>query len=313
MIAVLEAHGIPQITVTYIRHLLITMHGHTRQRDVLARVKEEMHSDQRAIDFLDELAVGADDYAAMLNPSHGKWSAYGEATRNHLSTIRFDLGVSQIHPMMFAVIRRFSIEEARKALRYFVACSVRFLIVGGRGGLLDENYAKAAHRVGTGEIKTANELARELDEIIPQDATFEVAFSEARVSTIRLVRYYLRVLENVARNESEPEFIPNSDREAIDLEHVLPEHPDKNWPNVEPEVAAAYYKRIGNMALIKHTQNTLAGNLPFDDKRPLLQGSSFLLTKSIANQPKWGVDEITTRQKELGRLAVKAWPRKPKA
>jgi hypothetical protein len=141
MIAVLEAHGIPQITVTYIRHLLITMHGHTRQRDVLARVKEEMYSEQRAIDFLDELAAGADDYAAMLNPSHGKWAAYGESTRSHLATIRFDLGVSQIHPLMFAVVRRFSIEEARKALRYFVACSVRFLIVGGRGGLLDENYA----------------------------------------------------------------------------------------------------------------------------------------------------------------------------
>jgi hypothetical protein len=77
MLAVLEVHGIPEITVTYIRHLLITIHGPTTLRDVLRTVKGEIHSEQRAIEFLDKLANSADDYAAMLIPTHANGRPMG--------------------------------------------------------------------------------------------------------------------------------------------------------------------------------------------------------------------------------------------
>ncbi len=48
------------------------------------------------------------------------------------------------------------------------------------------------------------------------------------------------------KKEPEPEFIPNEDR-VITLEHIIPKSPEDNWPEIEPEMAVAMYKRIGNM------------------------------------------------------------------
>jgi hypothetical protein len=54
---------------------------------------------------------------------------------------------------------------------HFERLSVRFLICGGRGRLLDRNYAIMAQKVGTGEIKTAQALATAMQDIVPTDNT----------------------------------------------------------------------------------------------------------------------------------------------
>jgi hypothetical protein len=212
---------------------------------------------------------------------------------------------------MFAVARHFDIPEAKKAFRLFVSWSVRFLVVGGRGGLLDRNYAQAAHKIASGQINSAKGLVTELNGIIPADRVFQEAFAEARVTQNTLARYYLRTLENQAKNEPEPELLPNEDQSIISLEHILPEHPDRNWPDLEPDLAHAHYKRIGNMILLQASQNSLAGNSPFATKKLVYQNSIYILTTNAADNEKWGVEEIVDRQRELAKLAVAAWSLKP--
>jgi len=308
MKGVLESLGIEEITVTYLRHLLITEYGPTRDREVLDRVKREIDSQQKSIEFLDKLATSATDYAAILNPNHKKWNDYGESTRRHILTINQHLRVEQIRPLVFAVAKHFAVKEAKKAFRLFVCWSVRFLIVGGRGGLLDRNYAVVAEQVGSKKIKTAKELVKAMQDVVPPDATFEAAFAEARVSQNFLARYYLRALELKAKQDPEPELIPNEEQEVINLEHILPENPDGNWPDIDPEVASAHYKRLGNMALLKASQNSIIGNSSFADKRPLLKASGYVLTAETATDRNWGIKEITERQKRLAALAVQTWP-----
>ena len=82
---------------------------------------------------------------------------------------------------MFAVAKNFGIQEAKRAFRLFVCWSVRFLVVGGRGGFLDTNYARVAHEVGKGNITTAKQLKDFMADVVPTDAVFEAAFAEARV------------------------------------------------------------------------------------------------------------------------------------
>ena len=120
-------------------------------------------------------------------------------------------------------MRHFSVKEAKRALRLFVFWSVRFLIVGGRGGLLDRNYSLRAQEVGNHTIKNADELAKAMADVVPSDALFEAAFAEARVSQVFLARYLLRALELKAKGDPEPENIPNDEENAINLEHVLPD------------------------------------------------------------------------------------------
>jgi hypothetical protein len=296
------------ITVTFLHHLLISKHGPMRERDVFDRVRQTVNNQNRAIEFLDEMADAAKDYAALLNPDSTKWNEYGTSTRNHLRTIIRDLRVEQIRPLMFAVARKFGTKEAQNAFKLFVYWSVRFLFVGGRGGVLDKLWGTRAHDVESGKVKTAKELVAAMGDSVPSDLLFETHFADARVSATHLARYYLRALELQVKEEKEPSYVPNDEETAINLEHILPESPQKGWSHLDEETATAYYKKIGNLVLLQAKANTDAGNGPFAEKKKILGASGFVLTREVAESKTWGVDEIKARQKRLAVLAVKTWP-----
>ena len=69
-----------------------------------------------------------------------------------------------------------------------------------------------------------------------------------------------------AKQDREPELIPNEDQEQINLEHILPENPAAEW-GVDDETAAACYKRLGNMVLLQATPNSTIGNLQFSERK----------------------------------------------
>jgi hypothetical protein len=223
-------------------------------------------------------------------------------------TINRDLRVEQIRPLLFAIAKHFSVQEAKAAIRLAVFWSVRFLIVGGRGGLLDRNYAQRAQEIASGKIKTAAALKTALADIIPSDALFEAGMAEARISQNVFARYLLRAMELKAKGEPAPENIPNDEENIINLEHILPENPDKNWPAIDSETASVMFKRLGNMVLLQAKKNVLVGNSKFDDKKPNLKSSAFLLTSQVADYPTWGATQIKERQTRLAALAVQTWP-----
>ena len=76
----------------------------------------------------------------------------------------------------------------------------------------------------------------------------------------------MRTLESTFLGEAEPEWVPNEDT-VITLEHVLPENPGKNWPDIEAAIHSTYYRRLGNMALLAATLNRDIGNDPFAEKK----------------------------------------------
>jgi hypothetical protein len=294
------------LTVTYVRHYWVTQHGPTKERELSKEIKEFVSGKQKAVDVAGELATSANDYVALLNSAHPKWNVYGGGTRKHVDIITRQLQVAQIRPLMFAVARYFDIKEGQKAFKLLVSLSVRFLIVGGRGGLLDRHYSMRAHDVGTGKIKAAKELAKAMTDIVPTDAEFEAAFAIARVSHTYLARYYLRALELQVKQDPEPEQVPNEEEEIINLEHVLPENPSSAW-KIDADTAAAAYKRIWNMVLLRAKTNVAIGNRSFKDKKLSYKQSGFILTQEVAG-PMWGLQEIADRQKRLAELAVKTWP-----
>lgn len=309
MLGVLESLGKDDITVTYLHHLLITKNGPTKEREVYDKIKNTINSEGRAIAFLDELADSANDYASLFNPEHKKWNDYGTSTRRHVQTIIRDLRVEQIRPLMFAVSKHFVVKEAKLAFKLFVFWSVRFLIVGGRGGLLDRNYALRAQEVGSGKIKTAQELERAMDDVVPNDAKFQAEFADVRLSHAYLARYLLRALELKRKDEPEPEFMPTDDEHVINLEHILPENPGVLWPAFDANTASVYYKRLGNMVILQAQKNSIIGNSSFEEKKPVLKDSAFILTSDVANYEDWTTAEIDARQKKLAELAVVTWPR----
>lgn len=130
----------------------------------------------------------------------------------------------------------------------------------------------------------------------------------ATVSNRKLARYYLRSMELAAKDEAEPWHIPNDDRTTINLEHVLPERPEGNWPQFGDDQAKLYYKRIGNLCLMRATENSGMRSEAFQVKKPVFAASPYVLTKQIAEATDWTAADISERQKTLAGIAVKTWP-----
>lgn len=141
------------------------------------------------------------------------------------------------------------------------------------------------------------------------DREFVEAFSRARVSKTSLARYILRELEHVASPKREEAEWVNADPQQITLEHILPRTlPSEGWEKFKPESHVESRTLLGNLCLLKRSENNGMPNDSFDVKRTIYGKSSFKLTSDVADSPNWSPQVIAERQRVMALLALKAWP-----
>ena len=70
----LDAMDDDEVTINFLRHLLISIHGYIREKDVLEKVRDSVRGRASAIELLDTLSSAARDYVAIQIPTHQKWS-----------------------------------------------------------------------------------------------------------------------------------------------------------------------------------------------------------------------------------------------
>ena len=307
MAAVLESLGKEDgDIVDYIRYFWITTHGPTRVNDLFDHIKNEVNSEATAISWISTLEVRSNDYAAILTPSHDRWSKSHQEVKATIDTLRY-LGVSQIRPLLLAAIGIFSEKELKLLFKAAVNWSVRCLISGVPSGTLEGHYSRSAKKVTDRKIHKVTELSTEMAAIIPNDEAFKSAFLNVSVPTASLARYYLRRLQIEKDKSPEPQYTP-SDGTGVTLEHILPQKPGAEWSQIPPEEAKAIYNRLGNQALLAGSVNSKIGNVGFAAKKVALAASPFSLTSSVAESSNWDVKMIAKRQAELAELALQAWP-----
>jgi hypothetical protein len=304
----IESHGNDELLLTFIRHFWISLHGPTTENELGEEIEGKIKNEGQAVSFITELDKAATDYVALLTPiQHPRWHGYPAGTRKAIDIIINDLAAVQIRPLMLAVTRKFSPKEALEAFQLFISWSVRFLIVGGGSqGKLHRYYGARAKEVTDGKITSAKGLAESMNELVPGNKQFQEEFSRANVSKAALARYYLRAIE-LYDKEPLPQLLPNEDPNAVNLEHVLPLNPSKDW-NIDSETAATFHKRIGNMVLLGAKDNVSLGNGPFESKKKTLKDSPFTTTEYVGKRDKWDAEEIRSRQVKLAEIAPKVWP-----
>jgi len=293
--------------VRYLRHYYYFQYGHVREHKLFEEIRERVRASADAVQFANDVAECASDYVALWRPEDDRWTDYGPTTRQHVEILRM-LRVDQLRPLHLAVMRRFSIPEARKAFRLFVACSIRLAVGGGsKVGRIDRECAVRAVKIGRAEITTAKQLASAMAEIVPTDAEFEPYFAVATTGRADLARYVLRALEMHLKHDPAPELVPNVNQDVVNLEHILPKKPGNGWV-IDARTAEGLYNRYGNLALLKKSVNKTIGNGSFAEKKKALKGSVFSLTAEVAKIDDWDADAIQERQKRMAHLAVETWP-----
>jgi hypothetical protein len=296
------------ITIDFLRHALMVLRGHVRESEVYDVVQDVVRTEQAAVTFSSTLENLANIYVATFNPEHERWNGYPDAARRAIEVFNL-LNIRPMRPLILALASKMAQREASGAFQFLVSLGVRLLVAATtRSGSVEVPLAETAHAVSDAKIETAADLRAALAAITPTDQEFREAFETARVSNARLARYYLRSMEMTAKNEPEPWFMPTDDRSVINLEHVLPKKPEGNWPQFTEDDVEFYCTRLGNLALMRATENSDIRSAPFADKKQLFAASPYLLTSQIAGLDDWTPASIGDRQRQLAAIAVSTWP-----
>ena len=307
--SVIESVDVDDLLLTYLRHYWISYNGPTVEKELAEKIRINVTGKQQAIDMTNSLAANALDYCALFGPlEHTGWKFYDKQTRAYIYVITRILQVVQIRPLLLAVIRHFSPEEAKKAFKLFLSWSVRYLVAGGAGGgVIERYYGLRAQEVTKGEVKTANQLKEKMKDVVRTDVEFSDAFKGHRVSKQNLARYYLRSLELARGGEANADLGGIlEDVSQFTLEHVIPLNPGDEW-NLPDEVVRSYTKRLGNMTLLDPSTNVDLGNKSFAEKILIFKTSPLLITQEIAKNTNWGPSEIDARQAVMAATALDIW------
>lgn len=313
MAGILEGSGAEdnKALKTFIRHAWTSRNGITREKDLYDKIRQHVTGKQRAVELAEELSELALIYVALDNATDELWKEFGPSVREAVEALQI-LKATQIRPLLLSVVTHFEAKEVRRTMPMLVCWTVRFMVVGKLGsGPLEQGYADRAQEVSSGRIKTASQLYEASKGFLANNAEFEQAFAVARVSAQYLARYYLRILEKQSA-ASGGELVVDPNVDAVNLEHVMPQKRAPHWLNIPEEVHENYVKRLGNMALMARETNEKIGNLKFAEKAKQLASSKISITREIANAKSWGPDAINERQSRLAKLAVSAWPLKPR-
>jgi hypothetical protein len=120
-------------------------------------------------------------------------------------------------------------------------------------------------------------------------------------------------MENQVEGKSEP-FLASHEDIDINLEHIMPEKRTEDWNHIPVLEHEDYVYRIGNLALLKITDNSRIDTAKWEIKRPELKASRYQLTKKAAeyasDREEWRANPIESRQNDLAEVAVKTWPLK---
>jgi Protein of unknown function (DUF1524) len=296
------------ITMTFLRHALITQRGYLREADVYDVVQKAVKSEQAAVTLSSTLETLSNVYVATFNLDHERWNTYPDAGRKAVEVLNlFD--IKPMRPLILATAATMEANQASEAFRFLIAVGVRLMIASStRTSSVELPLAEVAKLVYEREIDSVGALRKKLSPIVPGDKELLEKFAIAKVSNTRLARYYLRSLEMTAKKEAEPWFVLHEDRQIINLEHVLPKKPEEHWPLFDEDDVRRLTTRLGNLALLRVTDNSDLKSYDFSQKKPIYAESPYLLTNMIAEVDDWTATAIDERQKQLAELAVQTWP-----
>ncbi|MGB6771030.1 MAG: DUF262 domain-containing HNH endonuclease family protein [Candidatus Dormiibacterota bacterium] len=305
----LEALDDDDVTIVFVRNALTLLRGYLRTpAEAYEAVQRITRAEQPTVTFVRHLESLAQIYVATFSSNHERWNDYPDAARRAIEALNA-FKIKPMQALILAIASKMERRQAADCLSFCVSLGVRLMLASTiRSGGVEGPLSEAARKIFAGDITTAAQLKTELKALTPSDALFCEAFERARVTNANLARYYLRSLEMTVKEESEPWFMPTDDAATINLEHVLPEKPEDNWPGFTSDDVYQYSRRLGNLALMLARDNSNLRSAGFSEKREVYARSPYELTRQLADTETWTTTSIAERQKTLARWAVQTWP-----
>lgn len=133
---------------------------------------------------------------------------------------------------------------------------------------------------------------------------FAIAFGELEESSLQKYRlkYVLAKLtqfvnERAYGSESSAADLATFINPKVQIEHILPQSPSPAALAEfdRPEDVDLFIRRLGNLTLVEQPLNASLGNKPYSEKRPVYPKSAFLLTATLGEERRIGVNTAVDR------------------
>jgi hypothetical protein len=289
----------------FLRVFWNSQHPLTRQADLFKTIRDNVQDKAAVFGLLRAMDQDADTYAALGDSGDAMWSA---EQREHIAELVM-FGVRQPYSLLLAAKRRLTDEEFTRVLRACSIISFRYNVIGNLATSEQERvYNPVAEKISRGDLATFADIVRDLRSVYPSDSQFRSAFAEKQIRTTtsrnrQIVRYILSAIE---RRASDRAF--DLDSEKYSIEHVLPEHPDDNWPGFTDEQLERCVFRLGNMTPLAAIPNRDLGNVAYAEKRAVYLESEFEITRRIvAENEDWTPERLAARQLWFASQATAIW------
>lgn len=288
---------------TFIRHEWMSKYGQTREKELYKKIKTEVRSNPKAIEYISNLKTAANVYDAIRNPDHDIWAPFGVKCQQLLEEILI-LGPIQCYPLILSTYLA-NPKELPQILEWVVGLTVRYSIICAKGtGNLETAYAKASSTMRKTPVQL-KDVKESLLNIWPNDDEFKSSFKEKTLTTPRIIKYLLAKLETTIVGDQS--LVPNP--ESLSVEHVLPKRPGPKWPSAmrKDEYLKEHLNKIGNLTILTEPMNRDCESQEFAFKKTVYKDSKFKLARDLCSISDWTEAEIDRRQAELAEIAAKTW------
>lgn len=294
----------------FLRYHLLCEQPQIRSQRLFKIVRDQTKTAEDVFNLLDELEGRGELFEAILDSGHGYWM------EDHLSkakkyVVELNLfRIKQPMPLLFATWDLFTKEDFVRVLKLVSSISFRYTIVSGLNtNALEPVYHRAAKAVIDGKASTPSAVFELLKPIYVEDEKMKQDFTLLELDTRgrrkKLAKYILARLEEKTSNlHCDPDTDPGT------IEHVLPENPSEEWKDVFPvEKWESSVYRLGNLTLLKASDNRAIGNKPYSIKLPVYEKSRYRVTQRIADlaSEQWTPELINERQRILAETAKQIW------
>lgn len=301
---------------SFLRAFWASRHGVPGTSRLFKPFKEAYNDADKAFRVSVDLRRVSEDYVSLSDPHDSTWNRYTEKCRKHIEALKV-FGSTQFYPIILSALNKpeiFDPSKMERLLRLIEVLAVRHSLIGkGRPGRIESLGARVAQKIHNGSLSAVPEIRRQLGELYRDDESFRQSFSTFGEGPSKQVRMILELLDQQAKlSKNDPHFAEQR-ADEVTLEHILPKNPNDEWRATlaedglgDDDEREKYTYRLGNVCLLSRV-NQQIGNIGFSRKKEALSGSSFVLTRTVAEKDRWGKDEIIERQNKLASLALHRW------
>lgn len=286
----------------FIRYYWNSKNKTVRASELFKVIRDSVRLDRDVFSLINDMLEYSDVYMALRSSDDDLWQNERDITENIDLLSIFNM--KQPYSVLMAGYKYLDRITFSKLLGDVIVVGFRYSVICGKNpNDIERAYNALANDIS--QTRTYNKSL--LKDIYVDDSEFTSSFINKQFAdnarNNRVVKYILGKIERFSGGQREV----SMENETDTIEHILPQHPSEGWEFDPVELDTLIY-RLGNLCLLEKKYNREIENFLYNDKKPVLEQSSFITTSSIPTQySNWDRRSINTRQKIMANCAKGIW------